>query len=1027
MANEVRFTIKLNVDGQTKVVDATAAVDELTEAIGEVREASDTLALSKGWEGMMLGVNAAMDVIGKVKGAVEGLAGNFQSFETAMVQVNTMAGKDAEGLAGLTDQVSALSKEIPKAREELADGLYQTISNGVPEADWLTFLEQSAKASVGGIADLGETVKVTSTVIKNYGMEWSEAGSIQDKIQMTAKNGVTSFGELAAALPRVTANAATLGVSVDELLASFATLTGVSGNTAEVSTQLSAILSALVKPSSEAAKMAEAMGIQFDAAAIKAAGGMQQFLEKLDTSVKQYSKTSGMLEQEVYGTLFGSAESLRALIPLTGELKDKFVENVGQMGNAAGTINEAFGQVSSTGASTMQMLKNSVLSMLDPLGSLASSMLPVVEGLSSVGQAGLGLYGLTQSLAALRNAHVLTTAATIAHSSATKVLGTVSAATGVSVTALKTAVRGLMIATGVGAAIAALTFVVEKLAGASDKAAQSEKNLAHASESVKEAEEAGVQAAAAARTEIDREIKKLDELIKSKGDTRTAVQELNDKYGEWFGMCSTAQQWYDTLIKNSEAYCNQLAYEAQMRVYYEKKAALEVRRERNRQKQLELIENGKDQPGNPMGGFGKLRGVGATKYTPSEEMLALKTTEAELEKDIAEEEKNIQATKNLMTGNKPVDSGVVAPKGSGTGKANGNKTGKTGKVNTEVTYLEGSIGYIDKQIEALNKKRLTLVKEEDIKALDKVIERWKLLKEMKELAAASGKETPFSYMENALKFSTKDITEPLKNVIPKIKPIPIPFTANLTQVEKNLREIGKEKALKAKAAEAEKAQKKFDAATSAVTALGQGMSSIGKEIGLPVLDVLGVLAQAIATMVRGYAEASVQAEEIGGPWGWLAFSALGLGQLATMISTVKSMAAFADGGIVSGPTVGLVGEYAGARHNPEVISPLDKLRKLLADIVQPVEVNVNLQNELMSGFGLGQSIGNNAHGTFAYGPALGIFGAYAGTRYAPEPSSLDKLLGDSQQDSKPMEVRVRIKERDLYGFGRKSDRYRGRT
>ena len=31
MANEVRFTIKLNVDGQTKVVDVTAAVDELTE------------------------------------------------------------------------------------------------------------------------------------------------------------------------------------------------------------------------------------------------------------------------------------------------------------------------------------------------------------------------------------------------------------------------------------------------------------------------------------------------------------------------------------------------------------------------------------------------------------------------------------------------------------------------------------------------------------------------------------------------------------------------------------------------------------------------------------------------------------------------------------------------------------------------------------------------------------------------------------------------------------------------------------
>jgi len=38
---------------------------------------------------------------------------------------------------------------------------------------------------------------------------------------------------------------------------------------------------------------------------------------------------------------------------------------------------------------------------------------------------------------------------------------------------------------------------------------------------------------------------------------------------------------------------------------------------------------------------------------------------------------------------------------------------------------------------------------------------------------------------------------------------------------------------------------------------------------------------------------------------------------------------FASGGIVSGPTLGLVGEYAGAKNNPEVIAPLDKLKELL--------------------------------------------------------------------------------------------------
>ena len=39
--------------------------------------------------------------------------------------------------------------------------------------------------------------------------------------------------------------------------------------------------------------------------------------------------------------------------------------------------------------------------------------------------------------------------------------------------------------------------------------------------------------------------------------------------------------------------------------------------------------------------------------------------------------------------------------------------------------------------------------------------------------------------------------------------------------------------------------------------------------------------------------------------------------------------AFADGGIVSGPTLGLMGEYPGASTNPEVIAPLDKLKSLI--------------------------------------------------------------------------------------------------
>jgi len=47
---------------------------------------------------------------------------------------------------------------------------------------------------------------------------------------------------------------------------------------------------------------------------------------------------------------------------------------------------------------------------------------------------------------------------------------------------------------------------------------------------------------------------------------------------------------------------------------------------------------------------------------------------------------------------------------------------------------------------------------------------------------------------------------------------------------------------------------------------------------------------------------------------------------------------FANGGIVSGPTLGLMGEYSGARSNPEVIAPLDKLKGMIGQQGQTVHV-----------------------------------------------------------------------------------------
>lgn len=497
MAKEIKFNVKLVVDGKEQLVTATSTAEELRRVLDSAKTSSQKLnAALVNFNQAVMAANNVTNAISQISGALNGVTEESRSFSAAMNAANTMAGKSGEDFARLKGQVAELSKSIPVVRDELANGLYQVISNGVPEDNWIAFLQKSAKASVGGIADLGETVKVTSTIIKNYGLSWDKAGDVQDKIQLTAKNGVTSFEQLAQALPKVTSNAATLGVSIDELMATFATLTGVSGNTAEVSTQLAAIFTALVKPSSEASKMAQQMGIEFDAAAIKAAGGMRNFLTDLDKNVKAYASKSGMQEQEIYGKLFGSAESLRALGPLTGQLAAKFNENVEAMKGSAGTIDDAFSIMSSSGAASLQILKNKFAEVGDAIASTMGGIMPVLNITAQIGNTVIAVSAMVSGLKNLAKIQAIVKVRTMAMNAASLVWNATSVrmnalvqvmsasfrGAAVSATTLKLAIQGLLISTGVGVAIVALT---EVIAAFTSKSADAQTQAEDTAESMK--------------------------------------------------------------------------------------------------------------------------------------------------------------------------------------------------------------------------------------------------------------------------------------------------------------------------------------------------------------------------------------------------------------------------------------------------------------------------------------------------------------------------------------------------------------
>lgn len=575
MAKDVKFNIKLQVDGKDVVVQASTNVKQLANDLGLVHDrvtAADKAFMK--WTQSVVAIGAVTNSIQQISGVLNTLTEDSRIFGAAMKAANTMAGKDAEGFAQLKDQVAELSKSIPMARDELANGLYQVISNGVPEDNWIDYLRASSRAAVGGIADVGEVVKVTSTVIKNYGLEWSAAQDIQDKIQLTAKNGVTSFEQLAAALPSVTGQAAQLGVSFTEMLAVMSTLTGVTGNTSEVATQLASVLTALTKESSKSQKMAEEMGIEFNAASIKAAGGLRNYLQELDRTVTAYAQKSGQLKESIYSKLFGRAEALRLVNGLTGEMAAKFDENIAALDNSAGTIDKAFETMSSTGAATTQMLKNQFAAVTDLIAGIVGGIQPYLNFTAQLGMTILSVTSLTKAIKGLNIAHALMIARTKAGGVAMLAFGLrasraaafsrvfSAALKGVAfqATATKIAIRGLMMATGVGVLIAGVTFAVEKLTGAfedaSDAAEDTTEKIDRVADTAQQAQDAFANKQSEVYSSLMTKYTQLQTAWKALSTAHAKAQWIKDnkKAFEELGLKITnAKDAEDTFVGNTDA------------------------------------------------------------------------------------------------------------------------------------------------------------------------------------------------------------------------------------------------------------------------------------------------------------------------------------------------------------------------------------------------------------------------------------------------------------------------------------------
>ena len=369
--NSIDFEISIRDAGSGALRTVSVAAKKADEAIAQITQsASKAEGGLRNMAGASIVLEAGIKSIQTLQGVIGGAISQYNSFDTAMRRANTMALQSGEAYDKMRGQIVSMSREIPLVRDELANGLYEVVSNGVPEDNWIEFLDRSARAAVGGCADLGTTVGTTATIIKTYGLAWDQATSVQDKMQMTAKKGKTSIAELGQALPHVSGS----------------------------DSQLAAVLNSLIKPSSEASKAAEAMGIRFDAASVKAAGGFANFLTQLDTSVQAYAAKSGQLSETIYGQLFGSAEALRLLGSLTGEQKDVFAANIQAMADSTGAIDEAFEIMSESYDSFAQKHNNAIASMTDWAGSAAKVAGPVLDLTANAGMAVMSIAQLAKGM-----------------------------------------------------------------------------------------------------------------------------------------------------------------------------------------------------------------------------------------------------------------------------------------------------------------------------------------------------------------------------------------------------------------------------------------------------------------------------------------------------------------------------------------------------------------------------------------------------------------------------------------------------
>ena len=305
-------------------------------------------------------------------GAATKVAADFQS---QMSNVQTLLTGTQDEIAAKVSKYGDIVKEVSRTTgletSNLTDGLYQVVSAFGDVDDAAKIMEIAAKSAKAGNAETSDAVNLLSAVTKGYGDISAEANQkAADLAFTTVRLGQTSFPELASSMGKVIPLCATMKVKEEELFGAMATLTGVTGGTAEVSTQLKATIQGFMQPTTAMTSALKKMGYENGQVAIESLG-LQGALDALKESVNG--------DELAFAGMFSSVEAKTAVLALAGAQSEDFTNKTKEMYSATGAAESAFDTQTANLKGTLGKLKQAASTAVIELG---EKFLPVVQTLA---------------------------------------------------------------------------------------------------------------------------------------------------------------------------------------------------------------------------------------------------------------------------------------------------------------------------------------------------------------------------------------------------------------------------------------------------------------------------------------------------------------------------------------------------------------------------------------------------------------------------------------------------------------------